>query len=232
LTKHLTSLAVLLFVYALNAATTIDDTLFGYTITLPDNWVLEYSDERHHRFVDTTQTYTAIIVFERYDFGGELLFTEADEWTRANFLAYTFVVDADPLSSVLFYDTVSTRSAGERWAADAYSVYYDMETSSADIAEFIRYTAVGTWGYEIYAIGPLADMKANVGVYAGIIQGIVIREVAEAALLPVSLPMAGRRIVSPVSHNFDLLGRTVPLHSTRYASRLTVAPRTRSCMFR
>ena len=109
LKRHYFPLQLLLTVHLLFAGNSITDSLLGYTIILPDHWAMDSGDALHPRFSDTTGTYSGMVAIERYDFSTETLYTQADEWTRANFIAYSFVVDADPVSTMLFYDTVTSR---------------------------------------------------------------------------------------------------------------------------
>ena len=231
--KHLFTIVTLLTVGPLHAATVISDSQLGISAALPDHWIKDSGDATHILFRDTTGTCTAIIAVDRYDFGSDTVFGAPDDWTRANFIAYTFIVDADPFSAMLFYDTVSSRQDAAPWSTEAYSVFYDPQSSAADIAEYIRFTATGTCGYEIYAIGPLDDMTDHVGLYAAIVQGVTIQSAEAVIYIPASprnKPSGG--VVVRRTVRYDLLGRSVnalPLHQV---SGITAGPGNRSCLFR
>ena len=233
LKQYLFFIVALLVAGIPRAQNSITDSRIGFTITLPEHWVVDSSDGTHALFRDTTRTYTGLIAIRRYDFSSDTLITEADDWTRANFIAYFFVVDADPFSSVLFYDTVSSRQSEVPWSTEMYSAFYDQETSSDDIAEYVRFTAAGTYGYEIYAIGPLDDMNEHVGMYAAIVQGVDIFTSAEV-IRTQPTPRRIRRGTTSIPRNerCDLLGRTItqsPLHT---ASRIITGHGFHSLLFR
>ena len=190
----------------------INDEQLGYTIFLPDNWIKETVSATQHRFEDTSGTYQSMIVIVRYDFSTETVFETSQDWTRANFIAYSFSIDADPLSVLVFYDTVTARQNGTLWATDAFSQFFSIDTTLGDWAEYIRFTASGTYGYEIYAIGPAEDMAANVGYYVAMIEGITLpmSEVTvrnpNRGIGPALLSASGASF-----HSLDLLGRVVPM---------------------
>ncbi len=174
----LTNLLILIITLRLIVeADVVTDENFGYSVFLPPNWVKEKIGETKHRFEDTSGVYKSMIVIAKYDFGAETVFKAPEEWTRANFIAYSFYTDADPFSVLVYYDTVTARQNGTLWAADAFSQFISInDTTLIYGAEYIRFTASGTTGYEIYAIGPADDMNANVGYYAAIIEGITINQ--------------------------------------------------------
>ena len=219
-------------IYAINCAETYTDSIFGYSVNFPDNWVRESTDSTHHIFIDTTGTYTSIIAIERESFSVDTIYADAEEWTRAHFIAYAFVVDADPFSAISFYDTVTSRQTATVWSADAYTIFYDPEVPAVDIAEYIRYTAAGKYGYEIYAIGTLEDMNTNVGVYAALVQGFSILQMSGAVHKPLPSCKAMARSVYSPPHRFDLLGRMEAPGYIRGATGINVAPNSSSCTFR
>ena len=212
----------------------VTDSLMGYTITLPANWARDTGTHQHPCYYDTTGTYTGIIAIERYDFSADTIYTAPDEWTRANFIAYSFVIDADPFSSMAFYDTVTSRQSGAPWSTEAYTVFYDPENSAADFAEYIRFTATGTYGYEIYVIGPLDDVHQNVGYYVAIIQNVSVHESGNDAILTQRSIISGDRLSrkTGTTAQFDLLGRSGHFTTHRRVSRIVVTTGSRSCSFR
>ena len=195
---------------------TITDERLEYTITLPDNWVRDIEDSTHHSFYDTTGTYESIVALDCYDFGADTLYATIDEWTRANFIAYELTIDADPFSALVYYDTISVKQNGTLWAADALTYFFDAGDGFGDWAEYIRFTANGTLGYELYAIGPLEDMEANVGLYLAIIEGITLKlkpgaaikkgiptyHISNALSSPIMLNLQGRKIHANADRNF------------------------------
>jgi hypothetical protein len=192
------------------AAEVVADEQLGYSIFLPGNWVKETVSGTQHRFEDTSGTYQSMIVIVRYDFSTDTVFETSQDWTRANFIAYSFSIDADPFSILVFYDTVTARQNETLWAADAFSQFFSIDTTLGDWAEYIRFTASGTYGYEIYAIGPAEDMAANVGYYVAIIEGITLptNEVTVSrqnrGVRPAVLSASGASF-----HTLNLLGRVV-----------------------
>ena len=237
LKRHYFPLQLLLTVHLLFAGNSITDSLLGYTIILPDHWAMDSGDALHPRFSDTTGTYSGMVAIERYDFSTETLYTQADEWTRANFIAYSFVVDADPVSTMLFYDTVTSRQEETPWSTEAYSVFYDPESSSTDYGEYVRFTARETSGYEIYAIGPLDEMNEHIGMYAAIVQGVTLQSAGSGVIItPVAFRKRGLSIRSVTGSGsvprFDLLGRCDPLRDHRHAAHVVAGPGSRFCLFR
>ena len=212
---------VFLLYFSLPASETIIDNQFGYSLFLPDNWAREIVTDSRHRFVDTSGTYQSIVAIVKYDFSSATVYTSAADWTRANFIAYAFTVDADPFSSLVFYDTVTAKRNDSLQATDAFSVYYETDPAIGDWAEYVRYSALGTTGYEIYALGPLDDMEANVGYYAAIIDGMVIIGSSNAAVIPrTNIPSLHPSLSSPVS--LDLLGRTIGRKALGFASQIII----------
>ena len=113
------------------------------------------------------------------------MYKTADDWTQAHFLAYKLSVlySVDPGGVVLYSNGDTTVKQGSLRATEAYSVFFSSDTSIGSWSEYIRFTACGKYGYELYAISDTADMSKNIGVYAALLQGIVLA--------------AGDRIISP-----------------------------------
>jgi hypothetical protein len=75
-------------------------------------------------------------------------------------------------------------------------------------AEYIRYTASNSYGYELYALSDTTDMAANVGVYAAILQGIELPEKTSSAARSRFRLTAGRPAMTrPNRYVFDPRGR-------------------------
>lgn len=221
---HIIALAVTLAV-SVKAAGTYSDPLSGYSIYLPDNWVHEAVSATQHRFFDTTAVYQSMISLVTYDFADDTLFTASGEWTRANFIAYIFSIDADPLCALVFYDSVTAVQNEDLWAADAYTEFFSYDSTIGDWAEYIRFTASGKTGYEIYALGPIEDMNANVGYYAAMIESITLptTDSAIAGVVPRAVSRTMRPVIAPaqVSH-FDLLGRRIEGHALQGVTNIRV----------
>lgn len=199
---------VIFFFITLSIGETVNDQVIGYTLPLPKNWIRIQKSSQHHIFMDTSGTYSSQCAIVRYDFSTATTYSTADEWTRANFIAYQFSVEADPLCVLSFFDTITVKQNGQHWAADAYTYFFDPDTAIGEWAEYIRFTAVGTSGYELYALGPIDDMDANVQIYAQIISNLQLNAnsyvESRVSVIPTiySVKRSG-------SEHFDLLGRTV-----------------------
>jgi hypothetical protein len=183
---------VLSFFFAVSASDTLTDSSLGYSIVLPENWVKEKVDPAHHRFYDSSGTFQSLVALVRYDFGSDTVFSSPEEWTRANFIAYTLSILADPTCNLLFYDTATVRQNGVLWATEAMTEFYSWDSTVGDWVEYIRFTASGKYGYELYAIGPMADMDSNIVLYANIIENINLPISASVAH-----PGTGHRALRP-----------------------------------
>ena len=163
---------------------TIVDDVLNYSIYLPDNWTKEVVSPDHHRFYDTTYAHKSYLTLVQYDLSNQTIYKSPHEWARANFLAYLISISctmspegealSDPFGATLYYDSSSVKQNDSLWAAELYSIFFSSDISLRSWAEFIRYTGVGNYGYELYAIGDTADMGANLGYYAAIISGIIL----------------------------------------------------------
>jgi hypothetical protein len=175
---------ILVCAAALFADTTLVDNTCNYRMYLPDNWVREVKNDTQHFFIDTTYFYPAQLSFKCYTMD-TVIYKTAAEWTQAYFLAYKLSVQysVDPSGVVLYSNGDTSVKQGSLQAAEAYSIFFSSDTSLGSWAEYIRFTACGKYGYELYAISDTADMSKNIGVYAAMLQGIVLA--------------AGDRIISP-----------------------------------
>lgn len=189
---------------------TVDDSEIEYIVDLPENWAMERVSATHHYFYDTTATCESIISIVVTDFSSDTIFSSANEWTRANFIAYAFSVDADPFSVLVFSDTVSVKHNDVLWATDAYAYMFSTDTAVVDYAEYVRYTASGSRGFELYAIGPMADMDSSAGYYAAIMASIELKNIENVRVVT---PRVAHRttpvIRSQVMPYHDLLGRKI-----------------------
>jgi hypothetical protein len=219
--------AVILAPILIAGAATVTDEQIGYSLYLPDNWVRTEVDASQHLFEDTGGTYLSMIAVVKYDFSEETIFSSANEWTRANFISYAFSVDADPFSVMVFYDTVSAKQNEAIWAADAFSEFFSIDTTLDNWAEYIRFTASGTSGYEIYAIGPMEDMEVNVGFYLALIESITLTGISDGHLVGITVPKATIQNTVRQSNSenlvYDLLGRnTRSSRSVSSASNMVI----------
>lgn len=209
---HYISVAILV-VFNLAGAATVTDELIGYSFAIPDNWIKTEADATQHLFEDTSGTYQSMIAIVKHDFSEETVFSSADEWTRANFISYAFSVDADPFSVMVYYDTIDAKQNETLRAADAFSQFFSIDTALSDWAEYIRYTASGTSGYEIYAIGPLEDMEMNIGYYLALIESIILTAAADERVVGAIVPNAYIQKAVPLRTGtvqaINLLGRTI-----------------------
>jgi len=190
----------------------LNETSVGYALQLPSGWIVERVSPQQHIFYDTTGTYYSELAILRSDFSSAVSYSTAEEWTRANFIAYQLSIEAD-LSCVLsYYDTMTVYQNGTIRAAEAYTYYYDPDTAVGDWAEYIRFAAIKTRGYELYALGPVADMDSNINVYAQILQSIVLLDSADAQngiRTPYRQPLAVANSRQRPVQFHDLLGRPV-----------------------
>jgi hypothetical protein len=203
------ALAILTLTASLNASQIITDSQLGYTINLPDHWVREAVDTNHHQFYDTTATYQAIVTIVRFDIGKDNLFSSAEEWTRANFIAYKLMVESDPFDNLVFYDTISVRQNDTLWATEAYAQYFSYDSSMDDLAEYIRFSGCGPYGYELSVIGANADLDTNIAIYATIIEGIILPPGKVAVLRPHTVVRPAHSTLPAMYRPVDLLGRNL-----------------------
>ncbi len=194
---------------ALFADTTLVDNQLNYSVYLPANWVREVESDSQHIFVDTTYFYPAELSLNRYLIDSTLYKT-ADEWTQAHFLGYKLSVQysVDPAGVVLYSNSDSSVKQGSLQAAEAYSIFFSSDTSIGSWAEYVRFTACGRYGYELYAISDTADMSKDIGLYAAILQSITIAPGDHVVLQPAfrrSVSAAGKALRPSVC---DPLGRT------------------------
>jgi len=219
-------------VITISRATDITDEQLGYSISLPDNWIREVVNDTNHRFIDTTGSYSATVGIVRYDFSDDTIFERSEEWTRANFIGYSILINADPFSSLLFYDTVTAKQHGTLWAADAYSTTYSIDTQFFDWGEYIRYTATGTFGFEFYAIGELDDINGNVEFYRNIIDNITVTLESPVISPQPSVPQPVHQRKPDVTCRVNLIGRRINNSSHKIASQIVIDRNRHSGVFR
>ena len=204
-------------------AGSVSDEEIGYTAYLPDGWIKTAVNATQHRFEDTSGVYQSMVVINRYDFSGEAVYETSEDWTRANFIAYIFSIEADPVCALTFYDSVTVLQNESLRAMDAFSQFFSIDTILGDWAEYIRFTATGTYGYEIYAIGPADDMLTNVGMYVAIIEEITLKEEV-VSIVQDRVPQSSAivRTYGPTAKTFDILGRTMVAGNSIRSGRFLV----------
>ncbi len=203
-----------LFLFACAAApsadTTFVDNQLDFRMYLPANWVCYFQTDSECLFEDTTYSYPAVLSISRYGLDSTLYKT-ADEWTQAHFLGYKLSVEysVDPAGVVLYSNADSTVKQGSLQAAEAYSDFFSSDTTIGSWAEYVRFTAAGRYGYELYAVSDTADMSANIGYYVALLEGIVI-DPADRIMSPHefrrAVSAAGKRLSSSW---FDPRGREI-----------------------
>jgi hypothetical protein len=171
----LLGLALGVFQSAAIADTTVTNTSFGFSAYLPNDWIVTQVNDSHVVFNDTTNTYRSQIAIKKYLRNAEDYATATD-WIRAHFIAYLFVVQYswDPFGAVLYFDSTANSKQDSLWAPEAYSEFFTIDTTLGPWDEYIRYTATNDYGYELYAMGDTADMKANIGTYMALIRFVCL----------------------------------------------------------
>ena len=187
----------------------------GYSITLPDHWGQVTGKPLQDYFRDSTRTHHSQISILRYAID-KASYPTPESWSQAQFIAYKLSVEtsAFPYGAVMYYDSSSAAKIGTVWSPEAYSVLWPAD-GTPTYSEYIRYCAVGEFGYEIYAIGDSTDMINNVDYYAGVISTL---QFTSPAVGLVRREAPGRRPGTPAEHWFDAMGRV-------RASTLSADPR-------
>ncbi len=215
-------------------AETFTDHTMGYSVTMPEFWVREIDSDSQHTFLDTSDSYRSFITIISYDFSAETLYNSSSEWIQANFIANAIIAEADPFCALLFYDTVTARQNDTLHAADMFIKNYDYDTSLGTWCEFIRYTACGRTGYEIYVVGSEPDMDTNIGFYSQIIGSIVIEDRNIGVIRQLKRLPAIMTTESGPKYPLDLLGRSVNMaqKTFRRTPQILLRPRKGVCTLR
>lgn len=197
----------------------VSDAGLGYAITLPAHWTQVKAKTTQHYFRDSTRSHPSQISIVKYDIDPAVYPTPRD-WAQAQFIAYKLSVETSvyPFGAVAYYDSTAKAVLGPHWAPEAFSVLFPAD-GDPTYCEYIRYTAIGNTGYEIYAIGDSTDMMKNVDYYASIISSLTFTTpILSLAPSGRNQPPNGRHIgESPL---FDLLGREVPKSRDLSGTRL------------
>lgn len=210
-------LIVICSLSAAHAAREYTDQNLGYSIYLPDDWVVDVSDPAKHLFYDSTGTATGLLSITRFQ-RNSLDYPTPREWTQAFYIAYLMTVDysIDPWGTVLYVDSSSTSTQNSLWAPEAYSRFYSLDTTLGTWDEYLRYSAADTYGYELAALSDTADMKVNVGLYAAILQGVtlpgeeaaVIHRLEHASIATSPSAPGSQGLVDPLGRHIALTPRS------------------------
>ncbi|MCU0608463.1 MAG: hypothetical protein MUF22_01685 [Chitinispirillaceae bacterium] len=154
-----------------SADTIYTNTSIGYSVYMPDHWVRKVVDSSTHRFYDSLAVYKSQLSIVRHGFS-TTDYPKSTDWTRANFIAYKLCVQysVDPFAAMRFYDTAQTVKQGTLWATESFSTFFSLDTTMGAWSEYVRFTASGTAGYELYALGDTADMRKNISTYAALLK--------------------------------------------------------------
>jgi hypothetical protein len=188
-------------------AADVSNPQIGYTIGLPAHWGLSQAKPAQDYFRDSTRAYHGQISILRYDID-KSTYPTPESWSQAQFIAYKLSVENSvfPYGAIMYYDSSAAAKLGTVWSPEAYSVMYPAD-GDPTYCEYIRYAAVGDYGYEIYAIGDSTDMTNNLDFYAGVIATLKFSTPA-AALTDGRAPR--RTPGTPVDHWYDAMGRARP----------------------
>ena len=193
---------------AVCADTTLVDQQLAFKMYLPNNWVCFAESDSQRFFEDTSYSDPGLLSLTRHVIDSTLYGTP-DQWTQAHFLGYKLSVEysVDPAGVVLYSNSDTSVKQGFLQAAEAYSTFFSSDTSVGSWSEYVRYTACGRYGYELYAISDTADMTSHIGYYAALLQGVVI-DPADRVVSPIAFrrnAFRAQRILS--SAMYDPLGR-------------------------
>ena len=197
-------------------AAAVSNPVIGYTITLPAQWGLSQSKPLQDYFRDSTRTRRGQVSIVRYSID-KASYPTPESWTQAQFIAYKLSVEnsAFPYGAVMYYDSSSAAKIGAVWSPEAYSIFFPGD-GDPTYGEYLRYCAVGGYGYEIYAIGDSTDMANNVDFYAGLISTLKFSE--PTASLPHGPPARSFTGTLP-ERGYDAMGRLLPQARHPGASR-------------
>lgn len=204
------------------ADTLIVDTDLGYTVYLPARWTVEAVSDSQHRFYETGVPRKSFLSIVRYTRNSSV-YPSPDDWSRAHFIAYKVTVEymADPWGAVLYHDSSDGSRQGNAWAPELYAMFFSRDAALGSWSEYIRYTSVGGYGYELYAIGDTADMALKLPIYGAILQGIELQGsgATESSVRRLSrLSVVLDRGRPPGGRGSTLQGRTLPLGLFPYSA--------------
>jgi hypothetical protein len=199
---------------------TFSDISIGYSIVVPEEWDRLQDNDSLHSFYDTSSLHVSRIFISKHTYDLNL-YSTPEAWTLAKFEAYKISIDYSgyPYAGyVLYFDSTQQRQLDGLWAPELYACFILADTLNPSgppalaWSEFLKVTAVGAFGYEIYALGDTADMLKYVDFYDSIMISIDINPPAGA----ISRNSGRSPHVKPHRKNegllFDLRGRAIPMH--------------------
>lgn len=187
------------------ACADVSNPEIGYSLSLPAHWSQVKSKPVQDYFRDSTRVYKSQLSIVRYSID-KADYPTPQSWTQAQFIAYKLSVETSvyPFGAVTFYDSTQAAKIGAVWSPEAMSILYPADGDPTYV-EYIRYCAIGDFGYEIYAIGDSTDMIKNVDYYAGIIATLKFT----TPVVSISAPIASRRGAESLPA-YDAAGRLLP----------------------
>ncbi|MDD5674042.1 MAG: hypothetical protein PHC61_07765 [Chitinivibrionales bacterium] len=194
---------------------TVTNTSLGISAYLPDNWIVTQVNDSYVTFTDTTFTYGSQIAIKKFT-RNPADYLLPNDWTRAHVIAHLLVAQYsyDPFGAVLYFDSSATCVQDSLWAPELFCEFYTIDTNLGSWDEYMRYVAVGNYGYELYALGDTADMKQNIGMYMAIIRFVHFTRSSATVLTQAPATMrrsfAAARAGQPASDMYDILGKRVP----------------------
>jgi hypothetical protein len=206
--------AVFFFIIVLNrlslAAGSVTNSQMGYSIFLPDNWIIKVVSDSQHIIYDSTSVTSGIVGIVRHPINNTS--QSSQEWSRAYFLANLLVAryGADPRGAVLYIDSSQQSTQGSLWAPELYIEYYSLDTSLKSYREFVRFPASSRYGYELYAMADTADMNTNVGLYVAMLKSIQLPGDATAARSPAVVHGPAPLTAPQRQMVFTPMGRVLP----------------------
>jgi hypothetical protein len=214
--------------------TIIDDNAQGYSIFLPENWIKITRNDTQDIFYDSTFAHKSRLSIVTCAIDSSIYDTPS-AWARAHFIAYKTFIDLDcyPFGAVLYWDTASNVRQDSLWACELYARFFSFDTAMFAWDEYVRFTASGGRGYEIYALGDTVDMKTNIGLYGAIIQAIeIINPITNLAVIDQKNIWRNggtlyRRQNFPADwarYVYDLSGRNIPIVPQQYLQNTGKTP--------
>ncbi|MFP4416008.1 MAG: hypothetical protein ACOC41_02500 [Chitinivibrionales bacterium] len=194
------------------ADSTFTSSSMQYSIYLPENWVIDAAVDSQHHLYDTTGTCKAIIFISR-SYINSVDYPTPEDWTRSHFVAYEYFVSHsyDPWGVVLYSDSSSDRVLDNTWSPVTYAEFVSTDSVLDSWREYVRFAAVGDYGYEISVWSDTTDMKDNIGLYSAI--GSTIKFTGEISVIGSASRSRYqlKHILADENNNrvFDPLGRNV-----------------------
>jgi hypothetical protein len=203
------------------AAVSVSNPAIGYSISLPEHWGPSRTKPLQDYFRDSTRTLRSQISILRYSID-KATYPTPESWSQAQFIAYKLSVENSvfPFGAVMYYDSSAAAKIGTAWSPEAYSIFYPGD-GDPTYAEYIRYAAIGDYGYEIYAIGDSTDMSNNLDFYAGMIGTVTFSPPIEAIGIS---RLARRAPGTAVEHWYDAMGRVRPAGRNPEGPRSALVP--------